>query len=41
MSIVITLELLWSMTPRDNMDIGKGYDDDDWLRQSSLSQRLM
>ena len=29
------------MPPRDNMDMGKGYDDNDWLCQSSLSQRLM
>jgi len=25
----------------DNMDMGKGYDDDDWLCQSSLSQCLI
>ena len=24
-----------------NMDMGKGYDNNDWLRWSSLSQRLM
>ena len=25
----------------DNMDMGKGYDDNDWLHRSSLSQHLM
>ena len=29
--------LLRSMPPGHNMNMGKGYDDDDWLRQSSLS----
>ena len=29
------------MPPGDNMDMGKGYDDDDQLCWSSLSQRLM
>ena len=33
--------VLWSMPPGDNMDVDKGYDDNDWLRQSSLSQHLM
>ena len=33
--------LLRSRPPGDNVDMGKGYDDDNWLRQSSLSQRLM
>ena len=33
--------LLQSMPPGVNMDMGKGYDDDDQLRRSSLSQRLM
>ena len=29
------------MPSGDNMDMGKGYDDNDRLRRSSLSQRLM
>ena len=29
------------MPPGDNMDMGKEYDDNDQLRWSSLSQRLM
>ena len=29
------------MPPEDNMDMGKGYDDNDRLCQSSLSQHLM
>ena len=29
------------MPPQVCMDMGKGYNDDDWLRRSSLSQRLM
>ena len=29
------------MPSGDNMDMGKGYDDNDWLRRSSLSQHLM
>jgi len=33
--------VLQSMPPGVNMDMGKGYDDNDWLRWSSLSQRLM
>ena len=33
--------MLQLMPPGDNMDMGKGYDDNDWLRRSSLSQRLM
>jgi len=33
--------LLRSMPPGVNMGMGKGYDDNDWLHQSSLSQRLM
>jgi len=33
--------LLWSMPPGHNMDMGKEYDDDDRLCQSSLSQHLM
>ena len=33
--------LLQSMPPGNNIDMGKGYDNDDWLRQSSLSQHLM
>ena len=33
--------LLQSMPPGDNMDMGKGYDDNNWLRRSSLSQHLM
>jgi len=33
--------MLRSMPPGVNMDMGKGYDDDNWLHWSSLSQRLM
>ena len=33
--------MLRSMPPGVNMDIGKGYDDDNRLCQSSLSQCLM
>ena len=33
--------LLRSMPPGVNMDKGKGYDDNDRLHRSSLSQRLM
>ena len=33
--------MLQSMPSGDNMDMGKGYDDNDRLRRSSLSQRLM
>ena len=33
--------LLRLMSPGDNMDMGKGYDDNNWLCQSSLSQHLM
>ena len=33
--------LLQSMPPEVNMDMDKGYDDNDWLCHSSLSQRLM
>ena len=33
--------MLQLMPPGVNMDMDKGYDDDDWLRWSSLSQRLM
>ena len=33
--------LLRSMPPGDSMDMGKGYDDNDQLHRSSLSQRLM
>ena len=33
--------MLWSMPSGDSMDMGKGYDDNNQLRQSSLSQRLM
>jgi len=29
------------MPPGVNMDMGKGYDNNDWLRRSSISQRLM
>ena len=29
------------MPLEDNMDMGKRYDDNDWLHQSSLSQYLM
>jgi len=35
------IKLLQLMPPGDNMDMGKGYDDDDQLHQSSLSQCLM
>ena len=35
------VNMLQSMPPGDNMDMGKGYDDNDRLRQSSLSQHLM
>ena len=35
------LLILRSMPPGVNMDKGKGYDDNDRLRHSSLSQRLM
>ena len=34
-------KLLQLMPPGDNMDMGKGYDDNDWLHWSSLSQRLI
>jgi len=34
-------EVLQSMLLGDNMNMGKGYDDDNWLCRSSLSQRLM
>ena len=34
-------EVLRSMSPGDSMDMGKGYDDDDQLRRSNLSQRLI
>ena len=33
--------MLRSMPPGVNMDMGKGYDNNDWLHCSSLSQRLM
>ena len=33
--------MLQSMPPGDNMGMGKGYDDNDQLRQSSLSQRFI
>ena len=33
--------LLQSVSPGDSMDIGKGYDDNNWLYRSSLSQCLM
>jgi len=36
-----TEKVLQSMPPGVNMDMGKGYDDNDWLRRSSISQRLM
>ena len=29
------------MPPGSNMNMGKEYDDNDWLRRSSLSQHLM
>ena len=33
--------VLWSIPPGCSMDLDQGYDDDDQLRRSSLSQRLM
>ena len=39
--IGLDVVLLRSMPPGVNMDMGKGYDDDNRLRRSSLSQRLM
>ena len=35
------LDMLRSRPPGDNMDMGKGYDNNDQLCQSSLSQHLM
>ena len=35
------MKMLRSTPPGVNMDMGKGYDDNDWLRRSSLSQRFM
>ena len=34
-------KVLWSMPHGINKDKEKGYDDNDWLHRSSLSQRLM
>ena len=33
--------LLQSMSPGDNIDMGKGYDNNDQLHRSSLSQHLI
>ena len=33
--------MLRSVPSRDSMDMDKEYDDDNWLRRSNLSQRLM
>jgi len=39
--IIESTILLRLMPPQVCMDMGKGYDNDDRLRRSSLSQRLM
>ena len=40
-AIAICLIVLQSIPPGCSIDMGQGYNDDDWLHRSSLSQRLM